>query len=212
MSRFRSVLLPLILAAATIDCGQNVSEQPADAALAQRNLTPVGGPAASSMVAGAAAKAAAAEGEGTQWGGIRVDVPEAWQAEAPSSSMRVAQYALPDVGSGTAELAVFGGPMGTVEGNINRWIGQFAAADGGAPTSRRWTQTTSGGFEATMVEVSGTFDGGMGSGGPQTGHAMLGAIVEGAGTVLYLKLTGPQSDIATLPETFEQLVLSMRAG
>ena len=51
------------------------------------------------------------------------DVPENWTAQTPSSRMRKAQYK-----NGKTEIVVFyfgAGSGGSVEANINRWLGQF---------------------------------------------------------------------------------------
>ena len=57
--------------------------------------------------------------------------PEGWVEEKPSSSMRVAQYRLPGSESlgGDAELAVFSAIGGTVDQNVQRWLGQFESVE-----------------------------------------------------------------------------------
>ena len=54
------------------------------------------------------------------------DVPESWKSETPSSKMRNAQYR-----NGKSEIVVFyfgKGSGGSVDANINRWLGQFKEA------------------------------------------------------------------------------------
>ena len=57
--------------------------------------------------------------------GLTFTAPDTWKKVATSSSMRVAQYALPRAAGDTqdAELVVyyFGGSGGTVEANLARW-------------------------------------------------------------------------------------------
>jgi hypothetical protein len=60
--------------------------------------------------------------------------PEGWRPSQPSSSMRVAEFTLPHA-TGDAEDAqfvvyYFGGSGGSVEANMQRWIGQIQQADG----------------------------------------------------------------------------------
>lgn len=214
----RHLLLSATLCAAfgaLLACGQHTSDKPADQALADRDLRPVGD-APQRPASPHGGGAVAGEGQ-TTWQGIAVTVPDGWQSQQPSSSMRVAQYAVPPAHGGAgAELAVFPGPMGSVEDNVTRWIGQFSQADGSpaAGTAKRWTMETDGGYAATMLEVYGTFDGGMGmgGGGPQTDQGMLGAIAERGGSIFYLKLTGPRAEIADLGDDFEGLVRSIGAN
>lgn len=226
----RKPIVPLILTAVSVAslllvvaCGQNYSDKPADGALAERNLTPlanphaVAGAKAAPVVPAGPAYGAVAAGAGSRWGDIVVQVPADWQAEEPSSSMRLAQYAIPAVHGGEGVgLAVFPGPMGSVDDNVNRWIGQFSQPDGkdSASAARRWDLTTDAGIEATFVDVFGTFSGGMGmgGGGAVEDYRMLGAIVEKGSTILYLKLTGPAVEVEDLQKPFEQLVTTMKGG
>src|SRR5215218_7412143 len=68
-------------------------------------------------------------------GGIDFDLPSGWQAETPSSGMRLAQATIPGA-SGPGQLAVFffgPGGGGGVEANIQRWIDQMEPAPGASP-------------------------------------------------------------------------------
>jgi hypothetical protein len=149
------------------------------------------------------------------WQGVQTTVPATWQSQKPSSSMRLAQYQVPAAHGGeSASLAVFAGPMGTIDDNVTRWIGQFSQPDGSdsASKARRWTLHGEGGIAATLVDVSGTFGGGMGGDGPVESYRMLGAIVTSGSTTLYLKLTGPAVEMADLEQPFEQMIASMRSN
>ena len=120
-------------------------------------------------------------------------VPTAWKKETPKSKMRALQFSIPPVSedSGPAELAVFnfrGG--GTVNQNIERWIGQFdpqgrqaALFEGTAQSGRYW-----------LADISGTYNQSVGppilrKTEKRPGSRVLAAIVvTKAGKVLYLKL------------------------
>ena len=87
-------------------------------------------PLALSIVTGAAAAS------------LKFDVPAGWVSKTPSSSMRVAEFTLPKVASDAEDATVtvyyFGGQGGSVQANIDRWIGQMAQPDGKPRrTSRR---------------------------------------------------------------------------
>ena len=128
--------------------------------------------------------------------------------------MRIAQYSVPAAHGGeSASLAVFAGNMGSVDDNVTRWIGQFTQPDDSVSKSRRWDLRSDGGLEATLVDASGTYNGGMGrGGGPVDDYRVLGAIVNTGSTYLYLKLLGPETELADLVKPFEQMIRSMRAG
>ena len=72
--------------------------------------------------------------------------------------MRVAQYALPHAAGDTqdAELVVyyFGGSGGTVEANIERWVGQMQQPDGrpSSAVAKRQSRTVNG-LKVTLVDV-----------------------------------------------------------
>ncbi|MDA0659763.1 MAG: hypothetical protein O2931_07660 [Planctomycetota bacterium] len=58
-----------------------------------------------------------------------LEVPASWKQGKPNSSMRLAQFALPqNEGDEDVELVVFyfgGGSAGGIQENLNRWEGQF---------------------------------------------------------------------------------------
>jgi hypothetical protein len=210
-----------MLACLVLSCGQNYSDKSVADALAEKNLTPVRGSVAATSVAPAVAQSvppygeAAGAGDVQDWQGVHTTVPATWLAQKPSSSMRLAQYLVPAAHGGeSASLAVFAGPMGTIDDNVSRWIGQFSQPDGSdsAARARRWNLDGESGVAATLVDVSGTYAGGMGADGPTDSYRMLGAIVTAGGTTLYLKLTGPAAEMADLEHPFEQMIASMRSS
>ena len=139
---------------------------------------------------------------------MSVQVPGEWRRLAPSNTMRLAEFEVPGVGdgAGAGNLAIFKGNYGTVDANVDRWVGQFTERQG---DFRRWQLELAdgSGHMATMVDVSGTFGGGMG-GSTQTNQRMLGAIVEGGGggQYYYLKLVGPKPTIDHWADGFQSFV------
>ena len=129
--------------------------------------------------------------------------------------MRVAEYHMAgtEVKAEAAVLAVFSGQMGTVEANIQRWIGQMTQPDGTASAKRakRGSQTLDG-MRATSVDVRGTFAStmGPGAGTVSTGYRLIGVIVEGEKTNFYLKLLGPEETVDLWEESFTEFVKSIR--
>ncbi|MBT3342972.1 MAG: hypothetical protein HN712_25635 [Gemmatimonadetes bacterium] len=185
-------------------CGQNYSEKEADGALAERGLVPLREQA--DPHAGATAVAAQVSEGQVQIGHLVATPPNGWVSETPSSTMRAAQYSV-----NGAELAVFEGTWGTVDENVGRWVGQFSQPDGSSTEAKtkRWEVRSQGGISITMVDIPGTYGGGMGGGSAQDDYRMLGAIVPAAGTFYYLKFTGPDAVIETQREAFDAFVKSL---
>ena len=196
--------------AVLVSCTQNFSEEGVNEALRAKELTAVGGQPNQ--------KAAQAENEGdrTSLGGITVPLPAGWRVATPSSSMRVAEYELPGAG-GAATLAVFHfgpGQGGSVQANIDRWIGQFQQADGSdsRTKARLWNEEV-GGMKASMVDLSGIYSVGPmagGSGEPLEGYRMVGAIVEAANGPFFFKLTGPEQTVAQWEDSFSSYIHGVR--
>ncbi len=77
----------------------------------------------------------------TQSGTLHFTAPPAWNPRPSTSPMRVAEFVVPRAAGDPedAETIVyfFGGSGGSVDANIERWVGQFQAESGGrvpAPT------------------------------------------------------------------------------
>jgi len=183
------------------------TKDPLPAAAAQTGEAPIGtlSSRGETVPAGAAAPQSA---------GIDFDVPANWQAQAPESSMRLAQAAIPGVG-GPGQFAVFffgPGGGGSVEANIQRWIDQMEPAKGTNPKPE--TLQTGKGFKVTWIEVAGTLKPssmGMGPAAEQPGSRLLGAVVEGPGGPWFFKATGPDATIAGQREAFLTMLKSVRA-
>ena len=207
----RSYIILFLMLLSLLACSQNYSEKPVKEALREKGFSPL--PAATGASGGPAVTS------GERWGNLLVKVPEGWRSRPPSSSLRIAEYLLPapeGSSAGAAELAVFARIGGSTEDNVNRWYGQFEQPDG-TPTaemSRRWDVSCRSGITATLVDISGTFKGGM---GPMAGKTipdfrMLAAIVQAGNTVYHLKLTGSRTSVDLWASDFEQLVTSLDLG
>jgi hypothetical protein len=200
-----SLALSLSLSA----CSQNYSSNKVDEALKEKGLARVEAVTAPGRQSREAERLSApaydAGGEKLSLPGLNALVPAGWQQRSPSSSMRIAEFGLKPSAGGSEEasLAVFKGPMGSVEGNIDRWIGQFDDVTG----SERWEVSLDGDTRVTMLDVAGTFTGSMGSTGRQEGYRLLGAIV-GEGSY-YLKLLGPGSTVEEWKASFDEFIGSI---
>ncbi len=150
---------------------------------------------------------AADSGAGVSW-----TMPASWKAEA-QRPMRLATY----TAAPGAECGVYffgAGQGGSVEANLDRWIGQFLQADGKASKeAAKIAKRTIHGLPVTTVDVSGAY---TGMGGPtvQPGPAMpsyrlLGAILEGPQGSIFFKFTGPAKTVAANQPAFDKMLESL---
>ncbi|MEK6286151.1 MAG: hypothetical protein AABO57_10455 [Acidobacteriota bacterium] len=162
----------------------------------------------------AAPQAAASSSQGE----LRLKAPDGWVSERPSSSMRVSQYQLP-AAEGDAEAAslvvyYFGaGQGGSVNANLERWIGQMQPPDGRPSQDKAKTETTSvNGMKVTLLDVAGTYAGGdMGGGGTaqsKPNFRMRAAVIETPKGAYFIKLVGPEKTVARWDQAFHEFVRS----
>ena len=154
-----------------------------------------------------------AEGSAAPQGGgsIDFDLPADWQSQPPSSNMRITQAVIPGPG-GPGDLAVFyfgPGSGGTVDANIDRWIGQMETQDKPKPE----TFETKG-YKVTWVDVHGTLKASSMGTGPSSAQAdarLFGAVVEGPGGPWFFKATGPNATMTPARDAFVAMLKSVRA-
>jgi len=147
-------------------------------------------------------------GAGIQW-----TSPAGWKAEA-ERPMRLATYTLRP--GGECAVYFFGaGQGGSVEANLDRWIGQFLQADGKASkAAAKIAKRTIHGWPVTTVDVSGAY---TGMGGPMAkagepampGYRMLAAIVEGPQGSVFFKFTGPAKTVDANQVAFDKMLASL---
>lgn len=141
--------------------------------------------------------------------------PETWQQETPDNSVRLAQYRVSGSG-GDAECVVFyfgPGQGGDPLANAQRWAGQFTQPDGSDSAAKmQVTEIDSGKLPAMLVEVTGTYDGGMSGDGMAEGYMLLGGIVEGPDAPWFFKFTGPEATVREQRDAFVALLESVTAG
>jgi hypothetical protein len=134
--------------------------------------------------------------------------PARWQLVPNASTMRLATYRVPRAPGDAvdAELSIMQAG-GTVEANADRWIGQFDAS--GQKTAKRSTRKV-GPLEITIVDVQGTYSGGMSKdSSAASGWALRGAIVSMPDMPCFFKLTGPAKTVSAASAEFDALVASL---
>ncbi len=145
--------------------------------------------------------------------GITFNPPGSWRREAPDSSMRVAQFAIPGApGEKDGAVAVYyfgSGQGGGIADNAKRWQGQFTDAAPGSVTSLERN-----GLKITVVTTDGTYSSGMpmGPSTPEPGFALWGAIIEAPQGNVFVKATGPKAVIERSRPDFEALLASLQSS
>lgn len=149
--------------------------------------------------------------------GLTYAVPTGWQAVATASSMRVAQFTLPGAGdTEAAELIVyyFGGSGGSVEANIERWLGQMQQPDGrpSKAVATRESRTVNA-LAVSLVDVSGTYVAEVTPGSTERhnrpGFRLRAAVVQTPDGPYFIKLTGPAKTVAAEAQAFDRFIASL---
>jgi hypothetical protein len=147
--------------------------------------------------------------------GLTFTAPSTWKPVPVSSSMRVAQYALPraagDAQDGELVVYYFGGSGGSVDANIDRWIGQMRQPDGrpSSAVAKRDTRTVNG-MKVTLIDLTGTYVAEMSPGSGQLhnspGFRLRAAVIETAKGPYFVKLTGPAKTIGAFEKQYEAFI------
>jgi len=143
--------------------------------------------------------------------GLKWIVPTRWEKATPANQMRAAEYHAPGE-SGDPAVVVFSQAGGDVQSNIKRWIGQFRNPETGGEAEFRERSRTVSGVKVHMVDIVGTFKDGMPGSGQNVdrpGYAMRGAIVDGPGGTVFIKMTGPYDAVEATRDEWYQLIDGM---
>jgi hypothetical protein len=144
--------------------------------------------------------------------GLHWSIPKKW-TEQGQRQMRVATYTIPaaegDAETGECAVYYFGNDQGgTVDQNIERWIGQFET--NGVPSRSRKDVN---GMKVTLVQVAGAYLAPAGpmmqSSGKKENFRLLGAIVEGPEGLVFYKFTGPAKTLSAAEGEFNAMVESL---
>lgn len=153
-----------------------------------------------------------------QSGSLTFTAPAAWKPRPATSTMRVAEYVIArapgDPEDGEVILYFFGGSGGSVDANIERWVGQFTT-DSGAPLAPpRRVSSSVGTLKVTQIDVSGTYVAEVKPGSAdrhnKPNFRMRAAVVETPKGPYFIKLTGPARTVAQTAASFDQFVQSLR--
>jgi hypothetical protein len=151
---------------------------------------------------------------------LKFDAPDGWVAKTPSSTMRVAEFALPraatDAEDASLTVYFFGATQGgSVSANIDRWIGQMTQPDGKASKDVAKTSAMeSHGLKISLVDLTGTYVAEMSPGATEhfnkPGFRLRAAVVETPGGPYYVKVIGPSATVAKWDPSVAQFLKSLR--
>lgn len=151
---------------------------------------------------------------------LRFEMPKGWVPKAPSSSMRVAEFVLPkadgDAEDATLTVYSFPGGGGTIEANLERWIGQMSQPDGkpSKDLAKTTTLTSTAGVKMTLVDVPGTYIAEVSPGSTERfnkpGFRLRAAVVETTAGPYYVKLTGPAKTVEKWDASYTSFLKSMK--
>lgn len=133
---------------------------------------------------------------------IKFEAPKDWTKEKPSSTMRKAQYKVPDKEKKGKDaeftLAFFGKNAGGVKANLERWYKQMGVTEGKP-------EELEGKCKVTLVDLKGTYTPGFG-GAPIENARMLGAIAETDDGLWFFKLVGPADTVGGWREDYVKML------
>lgn len=144
--------------------------------------------------------------------------PAAWRTRPAASSMRIAEFVVPHA-EGDAEDAevivyYFGGGGGSVDANIDRWVGQMQQPDGSTSKAKATQDSeTVNGLKISLVDVSGTFVAEVRPGATEhynkPGFRLRAAVVETPAGPYYIKMTGPAKTVAAANADFKAFLAGL---
>ncbi|QDV68898.1 hypothetical protein Poly24_26110 [Rosistilla carotiformis] len=151
-------------------------------------------------------------------GAVTLETPEGWKAVPPRSRIVEKEYAISKEGVEQAARVTMMPAGGDITANIDRWIAQFTAPDGGsAKATAKQEKLDVAGNEVHLIELQGTFKESMG-GGPfapgktvkREDYEMLGAIIVNDGRKYFIKVTGPAEIVGENKEAFKSMLKSIK--
>jgi hypothetical protein len=153
----------------------------------------------------------------TQTGSLTFTAPKEWKPRPPASSMRVAEFVVPkaqgDAEDAEAIVYFFGGTGGSVDANVQRWIGQFDRAKDAPADGNRKTFSV-GSLKVTTVDVSGTYIAEVRPGATERhnkhGFRMRAAVIETPKGPYFFRLVGPANTVKGASAAFDAFLQSLR--
>jgi len=152
-------------------------------------------------------------------GSVRMEAPKEWKQVKPRFPQMV-QYefnAPADAKEGEAPVRItIMASGGGLQGNLERWYGQFSQADGKATKDvAKVEEIEVEGPKVHFVKITGTYAGGMMPGGrpvqPKPNHQLTSGIIETEkeGT-FFITAIGPIEECEKLTQGFKEMLTKMK--
>jgi hypothetical protein len=125
--------------------------------------------------------------------------PETW-TQAPEKPMRIVTFTMGESGNSECYVTSLSGPAGGVEANVNRWQQQMGQPPLDGPALAELPTVTILGKPSPMIAITGNFTDMDGQGGEA--FALLGAICPLDAETLFVKMTGPASEVQANKDEF----------
>ncbi|MBI3466117.1 MAG: hypothetical protein HY000_24140 [Planctomycetes bacterium] len=163
-----------------------------------------------------ATEAVAQQDRTIRLGAFQVTAPEKWVRKQPQSRITSDEFAAPavegDMADGRFTVTAAGG---SVDDNINRWIGQFKQPDGSATKDQaKISKEQIAGQTVHLVDISGTYDDrppfAPGGGVQREKYRMLAAVMETKEGNFFLKFYGPRLTITENEKAFQEMVHGLK--
>lgn len=154
-------------------------------------------------------------------GQLLLAAPGEWERKRPGNRIIEHEFAAPAVeGDQQAGRLTIMGAGGSVDANIQRWIGQFTQKDGSSSADAAKTEKKKiAGMEVHLVDISGTYldqPGGPFAGGKKIerpDYRMLAAIIVSGDQNIgnyFLKFYGPEKTIKANADAFHKMVETLK--
>jgi len=141
--------------------------------------------------------------------GLEFTAPQGWTREKDRPA-RIATLRPPGTTQSECSILVLGGDGGGLASNVDRWRNQLGLAKLPPDEFAKLPRLPICGREGILFDATGTFDDAM-TGRKIAQARMVGAMVALDGRALFVKLTGPESEIDDrVRDAFRELCASLR--
>ncbi len=125
--------------------------------------------------------------------------PQGW-VQAPERPMREVTFVFGDDSAAECYVAVLHGDGGGLVANLNRWLNQFSQSGLSEEEVAALPRVSMLGTEAVIIEAEGDYTGMVGDVLPDA--ALLGAVCPMPEFTVFVKMTGPASDVLAERDAF----------
>jgi hypothetical protein len=145
-------------------------------------------------------------------GRIEMSAPGDWKQVDPAVNMIEAEFSIPAVGDDTTtgRLTVMGAG-GSVQANLDRWIGQVKQPDGSDSRAKATiSEKDVQGLKVHLLDIGGTYQDQRGPQAPSVerkNYRLLAAIIEtGSVGSYFVKFYGPEKTVAKHKDAFVKMI------